>query len=70
MAHVQPPTPAKKKAEGATAAPPSSTRGRVEPADVASRAYELWLESGCKHGNDQEHWFRAEQELRARRAAR
>ena len=32
----------------------------------AMRAYQIWRESGCAHGNDQAHWFRAEQELRAR----
>lgn len=33
---------------------------------IAMRAYEIWRESGCTHGSDQAHWFRAEQELRAR----
>jgi hypothetical protein len=33
---------------------------------IAARAYELWRASGCVHGNDQAHWFQAEQELRAR----
>jgi hypothetical protein len=32
---------------------------------VAMRAYEKWVKGGCKHGCDQQHWFEAEQELRA-----
>lgn len=30
---------------------------------IAERAYELFLEEGCGHGNDLEHWLRAEQEI-------
>ena len=30
---------------------------------VARRAYDLFVERGCRHGNDQEDWFRAEEEL-------
>ena len=37
---------------------------------IAVRAYELWRESGCAHGNDKAHWFQAEQELRARATLR
>ena len=32
---------------------------------IASRAYQKWLQNGCKHGCDQQHWFEAEQEIRA-----
>ncbi len=38
--------------------------------DIAQRAYEIWKESGCPNGKDQEHWFRAERELRARTTIR
>jgi hypothetical protein len=31
--------------------------------DIATRAYELWLESGKKEGNDQQHWFEAKRQL-------
>ena len=31
---------------------------------IAQRAYEIWKESGCPDGHDQEHWFHAERELR------
>jgi hypothetical protein len=33
---------------------------------VRKRAFELFLERGAVHGNDQEDWFRAETELRAK----
>ncbi len=45
--------------------------GRAPSADsIAARAYEIWRASGGKHGNDQAHWFQAEQELRARTTPR
>ena len=30
---------------------------------IARRAYDLFVERGCKHGRDQADWFRAESEL-------
>lgn len=36
-------------------------------AEIAARAYEIWRESGCPQGDHDEHWYRAERELRARR---
>ena len=36
----------------ATVSPPDS--------EIAAVAYQLWLESGCPVGSDQEDWFRAE----------
>jgi hypothetical protein len=48
---------------------------KVEMADqpkyeeVAALAYQYWEESGCVHGADQEHWYRAEEALRTRRNA-
>lgn len=35
-------------------------------ADIASRAYELFLAAGAPHGRDLEHWLQAERELRNR----
>jgi hypothetical protein len=35
-------------------------------ADIAHRAYELFLAGGAMHGRDLEHWLRAESELRDR----
>jgi hypothetical protein len=30
---------------------------------IAERAFLLYLEGGCRHGNDLEHWFEAEREI-------
>jgi hypothetical protein len=40
------------------------------PDQIAARAYQIWQESGCPNGKDQEHWFRAERELRAKTTVR
>jgi len=32
---------------------------------IAQRAYEIWEREGYPVGSDQEHWFRAERELRS-----
>lgn len=32
--------------------------------EIAALAYALWEEQGCPHGNDLDHWLRAEQILR------
>lgn len=36
---------------------------------VRERAYELWTQSGCIEGRDEEHWFEAERQLLAAKAA-
>jgi hypothetical protein len=33
--------------------------------DIALRAYHIYLDTGCAHGHDWEHWFQAEKELGA-----
>lgn len=69
MAHAQRAQGQEKaKAKAGNTAPPVQVQGAARPGDVAARAYEIWQQSGCPHGQDQEHWFRAEQELRARTA--
>jgi len=42
------------------------TAALVSPteSEIATVAYQLWLDSGCPIGSDQEHWFRAEAMLR------
>jgi hypothetical protein len=35
---------------------------------VAMRAYQKWMQAGCKHGCDKQHWYEAEAELRAEMA--
>ena len=36
---------------------------RTLSAEIARRAYELWLNEGAGHGCDLDHWLRAEREL-------
>lgn len=45
-----------------TASKPGKTVGIVKPTEneIATVAYQLWIDSGCPIGRDQEHWFRAE----------
>jgi hypothetical protein len=38
----------------------------VSEAEVAERAYQLYEENGRQPGNDLDHWFRAESEIRGR----
>lgn len=33
---------------------------------IAERAFILYLEGGCRHGSDLEHWFEAEREMKMR----
>ena len=55
----------------------TSSQGKVNPKgnesapavklsteDIATRAYFLWESEGYHHGCDNEHWFRAEEQLR------
>jgi hypothetical protein len=68
MATVQrtkaPTTPVKTNGGGITAA----SAATLTASAIAQRAYEIWKESGCPNGKDQEHWFRAERELRSKTA--
>jgi len=45
------------------APPPSAAAPTVEM--ISRRAYEIWQAEGCPQGRDAEHWYQAEQELRA-----
>ena len=42
-----------------------TNRSSIRPTErqVAARAYQLYLESGCQHGHDMDHWLQAEYEL-------
>ena len=72
---ASPSKPRAPKAAVAAAAPTATTTARIisiapaplDPALVAMRAYQLFLESGCVHGHDVEHWLRAERDLSAGR---
>ena len=49
----------RKKTNNATAFPESPDLR----AEIARRAYEIWLSEGAEHGCDLDHWLRAEREL-------
>lgn len=36
---------------------------------IRDRAYAIWLEEGCPHGRDAEHWLQAERAILAEAAA-
>lgn len=69
------PAPAPRPSRGASVIPPPRktevhrllTVPRPAPTreQVAARAYELWLQSGCLAGRDAENWLQAERELQA-----
>ena len=51
----------------ANMASPKPTRQEAMPpsdADIAHKAYEIWLSRGQEMGNDQQHWFEAKRQLR------
>jgi hypothetical protein len=52
------------------AKPRSATTGpKITQDQIARRAHELWVKQGCIHGQDQEHWFEAERQLKAELAS-
>jgi hypothetical protein len=48
--------------EMSTVGEPANIAGIVNPTEkeIATVAYQLWLDKGCPIGSDQEDWFRAE----------
>ncbi|HEX5110710.1 MAG TPA: DUF2934 domain-containing protein [Vicinamibacterales bacterium] len=57
---------------GTSPATPVAQRVEIEPgfvghAEIAGRAYELFLAEGARHGRDVDHWLQAERELLQRR---
>ena len=59
---------------GATAPAPRRTGTKPQQAttgvtitqeQIAQRAHEIWVKQGCNHGQDREHWFEAERQLKA-----
>ena len=51
-------------AAGESTAPGSNGSALVTDADVARRAYDLYLARGCESGHDVEDWLQAERDLR------
>ncbi len=67
------------QAGGATMTPPRRAGTKPRPAttgpkithdQIARRAHEIWVQQGCKHGQDQNHWFEAERQLKAELAGK
>lgn len=58
---------ARRPRNGHAADAPSTANGvaGISHEQVAARAYELWLRSGCVPGRDAENWREAEAQLRA-----
>jgi hypothetical protein len=46
------------------AAPKTLPPSDVTRAEIALRAYEFFAQEGFMHGNDVDHWLRAERELK------
>lgn len=58
--------PTRRKASTASKASASRVPQSADtptPADIAARAYSLFLERGRSHGHDWEDWLQAEKEL-------
>ncbi len=43
---------------------------KITQEQIARRAHEIWVQQGCRPGQDKEHWFEAERQLRAELAAK
>jgi len=52
-----------------SAATPVEAPARPEAEEIALLAHRYWLARGCPAGSPEEDWFRAEEELKTRRAA-
>lgn len=48
-------------------ATPAPTRNSPSHEQIASRAYEIFVARGCRHGNHDQDWIQAERELQLRR---
>jgi len=46
-------------------APEATKTVRPTREQIAQRAHELWVKSGCKHGRDEQNWLEAERQLKA-----
>jgi hypothetical protein len=49
----------------AGATPPPTAKTEVSRERIAERAYEIWVQQGCRHGWDRQHWLEAERQLKA-----
>jgi hypothetical protein len=56
-------TTARRKTSKAVAKPPTSQGPSPTHTEIALRAHELYLQSGCQSGRDKEFWLEAERQL-------
>ena len=47
---------------------PAMMQNSVCQDKVAARAYQKWVQKGCKHGHDTQDWLEAEAEVKAEMA--
>jgi hypothetical protein len=50
-------------AKAATRPNPAPAKGPTHE-QIARRAHEIWIKSGCKHGQDRQNWLDAEAQLK------
>lgn len=43
--------------------PPIQAAHEPSDEDIALGAYRVWLQEGCPHGRDREHWTKAREQL-------
>jgi len=48
----------------------ATTKVQIRHEQIAQRAHEIWVSQGGRHGQDQEHWLEAEEQLRAELAGK
>lgn len=56
-----------KKKPSAPAPSSAEDHARIQE-QINNRAYELWQQADCVHGNDQAHWLQAEREISERQS--
>jgi hypothetical protein len=58
-----------KSTQAATMTQPAPMMQSSVPLEkVAARAYQKWMQKGCKHGHDRQDWLEAEAEIKAEMA--
>ena len=45
---------------------PGQVTTKLTHENISMRAYEIYVESGCKEGQDEQNWLQAQQELKNR----
>jgi len=63
-------TMAPPRRDGKKSRPATTTGPKITHDQIARRAHEIWVKQGCKHGQDKDHWFEAERQLKAELAGK